>query len=276
MFKFAVTFLLLSLLILPASITKAQDSASTDSAQTVTPLTQLIDDYFFQLEKYREAQNQFTLDRAEHEKLGTLATGEKLVATTRTLAVSRAKVFTTYLIAVKNHLQVTQGIDVTDKNAVLSSLDQTMVTISFHEQALSGLVERNPLQAELTRFEQQDLPRFFSVTYQALSLLSIGKIQSVADKLLVTSRNFESQIVPNIVMASKKASVERGLKEVAIKHQEVALSIANARSLYATFAGAEGDELQQVYSDVVNALEPGYGSLQQAVEYLIELEKTGR
>jgi hypothetical protein len=82
--------ILCSLFIVLASPIVAQEASSsaTPSSSGVT-FEQLKSDYLFQLEKYREAQEVFNLDKAEFDKLQTLTAREEAVSSMKPYLVLR-------------------------------------------------------------------------------------------------------------------------------------------------------------------------------------------
>ena len=271
MFKTLTALVLFTLSFIPVVL--AQEPASSSATST----TKLNNDYFYQLEQYRQTHDQFILDRGEHTKFGTLATGEKLVASARAFASARARVLSAYLFALRVTLDQTEGVDIGDKQSVLTMIDQSAAGLAAHQQALAAIAERAPLEVELSRFETFDLPPFFAASYQSLSLLAIGRIQGSADQLLVESRNFESQVVTLEENEAKKASLSRGLKEIALKLQDATTSIAAARADFAEYNSAkQSDDPEDIHGNVIKALDPAYTALQQGVTYLVELEKTSQ
>ncbi|EKD23056.1 MAG: hypothetical protein ACD_83C00080G0004 [uncultured bacterium] len=258
---------------------QSQDNSTSSSAETRPPVTsvdQQKSDYFYQLEKYRQAKQQFVLDRAEDYSLKTLATREKLVGSYKNLLTVRSNTLTTYLLPLRHLLFDTQGIDVGDKQKALGQIDESLQRLSSHQKNIPGLTDMNNVGNEATRFESEDVPVFLEASYRSLTLLAIGRIQSIADQVVVVSRDFTAEVVDIEVDANNKAVMERGMSEVARLQVDASEAIKQARTSFTGFdkeKREDGFNTQPIYQRVADQLNPAYTSLSRALDYLSELEK---
>lgn len=256
----------------------SQEAASGSASEVKAPTSveQQKADYFYQLEKYRQSKQQFVLDRAEDNKLQTLATREKLVGSFKNLLTARANTLTTYLLPLRHLLYDTQGIDILDKQKALGQIEDSLQRLAAHQKNIPGLADMNGVSNEAARFENEDVPLFLEASYRSLALLSIGRIQSIADQVVVVSGDFAKEVVGIEPDANNKAVMERGMGEVARLQKDAGEAIKQARTSFTGFdqeKREEGFNPQPVYQRVVDQLNPAYTTLSRALDYLSELEK---
>jgi hypothetical protein len=252
----------------------AQDEASP-SAQVESVQERLDKDYFFQLEKYRDAEKDFNLRRAEYKKLGTLASQEDAVASMKVVMEARAKTLGVYLISMEKRLTDAFSIDVGQKQ---QALDKSYAARNYLQSFLVGLPSKQDKQ-EVTDYSQKfekDVGVVFEVEYRILSLLNMGKLQGVTDQLLIDAKEFEKNNLNTIEDLNKQAAATRGLKEVTGLYEDAKSAITQATSEYKRY-DVKGEYQTTNYEDVFNEvsgkLQPAFSSLQRAVNYLLELAK---
>jgi len=271
-------FLILAPVVMAEDATSSATASATPVSTSVpTSIDQQKSDYFYQLEKYRQAKQQFNLDQAEYQKLGTLATKDKLVESYKNVLLARATTFQTYLFPLQQLLYNTQGIDVADKQKALDQIKDAASRIHNHIQQIPNLSEEPQVSTEAQRFESQDLPTFLEASYRSLSLLAIGRIQSIADQIVVSSNDFQKEVVDIETDARQKGAFERGLKEVAALHKQASEALATAHLKFTAFDSTkkeDGFNPQAVYQSVTDSLSPAYTSLQHSLDYLLELDKS--
>lgn len=271
-------FLCFTLASPPVFSQQATNSAVPTTDTTPTSVERQKSDYFYNLEQYRQAHQQFLLDQAEYEKLQTLATGEKLVTSYRTLLTSRAETLRTYLYPLQSLLFSSQGIDIQDKQKALDQLDEVLILIKKHTQNIPSLTTKNQASQESARFETEDTPLFLEASYRALSLLSIGRIQSISDQVLISTRDFEQEIVAYESDARRKAAMERGLTEINLLHSQATSAIDQSRTTFSGFDPAEDQHEKTdpaaIYQQIIDQLNPAYTDLHRALDYLIELDNS--
>ena len=225
----------LSLLIIALTFAPAVLSQNLDSQTQTTQLEQLQEDYYFQLEKYRQARSEFTLTRAQAIKLGTLKSQEEFVASGKTLLLARSDVLESYLTSLSVSLAQTQGIDVDDKQIAQNLIELIKSKVQAHHQAVTNLSDRSELNSESLRFETEDLPLFIETSYRSLSLVTIGRLQKNSDQLIVSGKQFEQDTIAYEDDVAKKASFERGIKQVSQQIETSTISLDEARLAYAQF-----------------------------------------
>src|SRR5690606_11146115 len=140
--RFAAFCSLLLFLCIPVSAQEASEAASFSEKESSVTFEQLRSDYLFQLEKYREAEDTFNLNRAEFNKLGTLVSREQAVASMKPYLLQRARVLSTYLVALEFLVQDMQGVDVNDRSQTLERSQSVRSWLRDYIASIEQIVDR--------------------------------------------------------------------------------------------------------------------------------------
>lgn len=256
---------------------QAQETTQTTSI----PLEQLRSDYLFQLEKYREAEQQYSRDRAEFYKLQTLASREKAVDSMRPYLEARARVMFTYMVAMENLLKQAQGIDVTARNQTINKIIETKNYLQSYIAEIPTFTDRETINAASARFESEGAALFFEAQYRSLTLLAIGRVQRAYDQLELATSDFEEDFFASITDEVVKAQVARGLRDVEFQNQRAETALQQAIASYPAFLSVseleasrqKAPNYQQTYSNTVRTLQTSFSAMKQSIEFLQELEQ---
>ena len=247
-------------------------------AQAPTSFEQLKSDYFFQLEQYRIAKEEYDVDRAEFAKLGTLATREVALESLKEVMKARSLVLASYSAALENLLAQAQGIDVNDKQKVLDGLLSDRVRLKQLHSETDDLAGRDEINAASARFELE-AGGFIDSQNRALILLAIGRVQNTFDQLIVATVDFEDRRLNNIELESLKQSAFRGMKDVTAANKRAEITLKAARSRYGLLDRVVSKSRDRVstsetYKSVVEDLNSTYAAMNQSIVFLQELERT--
>lgn len=257
-----------------AIYTPDEDKTKTDR------FIQLRQDYLFQLEKYKEAERQFELDKAEFNKLQTLASREKAVLSMKPYLIARAKVLFTYLVALEYLLQDSQGVDVTDLDLTLKQLNQSKQELLDYQKSVESISDREGANQSSKFFEASVREKFLESQFRALTLLSLGRVQRAFDQYSLATYEFKEKYVAAIDDNVLKARIERGLKDVDFQNEAAKTSLSKVVKEYPDFLTQ--DELveqktgkpnyQSVYNNAVKDLQTSFSAMKRSIQFLKELE----
>jgi len=272
-FQSTITTIIILFLSIPTYAQEQATNSSSISSNSSTTLEQLQSDYFFQLEKYRKAEEVYNLDKAEYYKLDTLASKEKAVSSLKNLIVFRPLIYEIYLSALSTLVQPAQGIDIVQKQQALDIIETTKQQLFQHRQTIPTLSERENVLAESATFEQNLIYPINISIYKTLSLLSIGRVQRAYDQLILHTNEFKNIYVEPIPDANKKAFILRGLKDV---DQQNSLAKAAIDKALLSYQQINDPKLSKnslgIYTGVVKDLQPTYSAMKKSIRFLKELE----
>lgn len=242
---------------------------------------QLRADYFFQLEKYLEAQRRFELDKAEFNKLQTLSSREKAVESMRPYLEARARVLFTYLTALEFLLQNKQGVDVVAKEQTIVILNRGKAYLVDYIDSIPSLDDRDKVNQSSAEFETTGRALVLEGQFRTLTLLATGRINVVYDQLKSATNEFKESYVVNVPSEGTRAQIERGLRDVDFQNE---LAETNLKQVIETFPPmATAEDLSNpryrppnygnVYTQSVAKLQTVYAAMKKSIQYLKELEK---
>jgi hypothetical protein len=156
-------------------------------------IRQLKIQYRSELEEYRQLENQHQLAQKQYQQLQTLTSLEKSVRATQKAVTSRDKVLSTYLKLLRLSLLSQPGISVSQKQVLEKELQSVVKKIDQHQQNLSKDLDRSALSAQIALFSQLSA-EIESTAYHTLSLLSLGKLQTINDKAQILKDDMQSSL----------------------------------------------------------------------------------
>ena len=137
--------------------------------------------YRDEINVYRNAERTFDVSKEQYLKLGTLASLEEAVSSTRNVLLARSKVLITYLELLRDELANQHGVNLTEKDDALERLDTQLLFLKEHQDAVLLANDRDQLLNVVIVFgEQRELIE--DAAYRSRSLVAIGKVQTVNDK----------------------------------------------------------------------------------------------
>ena len=274
--KILVLALIISCVLFTGSVVLAQDQAS-DEATTAVFIkereTQRIQDlrilYRDQVEVYRSSERAFFIAKTNFEQVQTLSALEEAVKATKTVMFDRSRVMITYLELIDAVLVETEGIELSLKDQTHTELTGLINLLKIHQENIQVSNDRQAMVLLADDFEPIALS-YESLVYKTLSLIRIGKIQSVHDKAEIIETDIivehESQ---EEVGGVKIARRERAYAEVEKNFSETNQNLAK---LNESFAQARKDGFTRgFYERVLTQLSPIYAQITRSLDHLEEL-----
>jgi hypothetical protein len=224
--------------------------------------------YRDQVIAYREAERRFVSAKDQYQQLQTLLSLEEAVRETRSVYQRRAAALTTYLELLQVVFDETPGIDLARKRSVTQRLTAAITQLKQHEALVAVSEDRSSVNQRADEFDQL-LPEVEFAAYEALSLLSHGRLQAVAD---------QSRLVfDDIVVAQEDeeaSSISQSQRQRAYKEIGQQLDEIQAQIKLIEPQGIDRDSqeftrfsLQRVLSD----LTPLHSKLARTITHLEEL-----
>ncbi len=273
----------LTALIVSAFTFTAYAQDSTDSAQTTPPtqaprtqtyLERLTQDYFFQLEKYREVKEKYDFEKAEYKKLGTLASQEDAVTSQKQVMIARAGTIAAYLAVLDEQINQVEGVTLSEKQLAQDQISSSILFLNTHQEIVPTLFDKQNVNDASEQFEA-NLDQVYKAQYHALSLLSVARVRLALDQLTVATNDYQEDILSQSEESSTVASQQRGLKEVGQLIQDSDQIMENVELMLTNFQVFEkrSDSPKGKYESMIKQMEPVYANMQRAIEFLIELER---
>ena len=249
-------------------------TSSTESGtqETITTRETLDDEivslravYRTQLEEYRTAERQTQIANGQYAQLGTLTALETAVTSTRKTMLLRATVLESYLTLLRLQLTDATGINLPDKDRVMTRLDAVLSEIATHRQQAESATDRTDITNLTTDFDALS-SQIESAAYEAQSMLAIGKLQTVYDKTLALS--LEVRDAAGETTELKKAERERAYNEI---QNTLAAVKANIDNTTPEPERSGSQFSRSALSNVLRDLGSVYIGLSQSLSFLSEL-----
>lgn len=224
--------------------------------------------YQGQLEEYLYKDKLFRIAYDQHKELQTLAAIEDMVNKGRELALIRGEVLSSYLNLLRLQLIVTEGIELSLKQARLTRLEDTLNYLAAHQQTLLAATDRDSLAQALTQFSADQARVLPDLANEVQVLLAVGNLQMIHDKSIVLKRDIDQLLQESD--KSQQANVERASSETK-RSLEAAKMKLDAFWTEAVLRGGTGRYLAGFYESLPRTLNPIYVNLSQSISYLGEL-----
>jgi hypothetical protein len=219
--------------------------------------------YRGQLNEYRLAEKDFQIARDQYQRLNTLASIDKVVELTRKVMQLRAQVLSTYFELLRVNLIASEGIELSLKQAVTQRLEAQQNWLQLHQQAIVSVDDREEFNQLADTFLQR--AAVFQAVYQeANSLLAVGKLQDVFDRLNLLAEDMTAFEASDSTAVSARAVREVGQvtdqldSELQLVWQELRVSIQERK-------------IASFYNNLTKDLNPIYASTNQLISFLDEL-----
>lgn len=238
-----------------------QESLSKD-------IRQLKLQYRGELEEYRGLENLYLIAKKQYYKLNTLASLEDVVQKTQAAMSSRDKVLKTYLRLLRLELLSQPGIELPEKKAAEQSLLAAVQKIEQHQQQFEETLDKPQLSQVAEEFKTL-INQIEEASYQTLTLVSIGELQTIHDKAILLRSDMELEIA-TAGGALKSTERKRSFDETdrVLNNLEPKFD-----SVEKEYSKASATKYKRVYATIGKELSSIHSSLSQALAFLRELLK---
>ncbi len=238
-----------------------QDSFSRD-------IRQLKLQYRGELAEYRQSENLYLIAKNQYHKLNTLASLEEGVQKTQAAMVARDKVLLTYLRLLRLKLLSQPGIELQQKKAAEQSLLAAVTQIQQHQQQFEQILAKPQLNKISAEFEPL-IKQVEEAAYQALTVISIGELQTIHDQAVTLEIELESKLATT-GGALKSTARKRSFDETnrVLTDLKPAFDLIEKKYSQPSSSGYKG-----VYKSINKQLSAIHSSLAKALTFLGELLK---
>lgn len=216
--------------------------------------------YKGQLEAYRTAHNRYLIAKQQYSQLQTLTSLEEAVKATREAMVARNDVLLTYLTLLRLKLIQATGINLTQKDPAIAEIEAAHEWLTQHQSDAKAATDRYQLLAVADAFSTRQ-ESISALSYKTLSLLAIGKLQSVYDKTGLLSEQVEVEVVSgkaDVKQEERKRAmveIERELATVQALFSEINQDIESENTKFSrSYFSSLQRELGSIYSRLVQTL----------------------
>ncbi|PIR61040.1 MAG: hypothetical protein COU68_01585 [Candidatus Pacebacteria bacterium CG10_big_fil_rev_8_21_14_0_10_45_6] len=219
---------------------------------------------------YRQTERDFTTLQAQYLQLGTLASLESAVVSSRAIMLVRTDVLITYHELLAATLVESIGVELELKQDTLGQLQQSIEDLKNIRVEIAASNDRFAIGAVNSTFEEELVPQLYSVAYKTLSQLVVSDLQNVFDKTKQVYAELKTEL-------TAKEVTKLQLEERARAYTEVDAAIAAVEvQLAAITAEVKTEEKfdERFYQQLVDKLQKVYGGLSQIMTYIEELERT--
>ena len=242
------------------------DEAVLQKQRLDAELESLNEIYRGQLAEYRTVEKDFLIAQDQYRELGTLASINTVTETARTVMKIRGQVLLTYFELLRVRLIAAEGIELSLKESVLPKIDQQKVWLQGQQQAITDATDREEFNTLSDAFSEQ-LPTMQAVSQEAISILSVGKLQEVFDRLASIGTDLSASEASNSAVIDSRAMREtnRTTEEVRTSFQTVWSQLRE---------NIQDDNVSGFYTNLSKTLNPIYASLNKLLSFLAELLRT--
>lgn len=224
--------------------------------------------YRSELAEYRNVENLYKIAKDQYEQLGTLAALEDGVQSTQKAMVARDKVLHTYLRLLRLELLSQPGIEISQKKNAEENLLAAVESVESHQALLGTELDRPGLLDVAQKFEPL-LTQVEEASFQTLSLISIGSLQTIQDKALILRDDMEEEIA-TAGGALKAGARQRSFAETARLLSDIKEYFDEVEDRY---NNPNNSGYKGVYRSIGDHLITIHSSLAKALGYIEELLK---
>ena len=258
----------------PAEVPQEQSVASTSALPIDSYIieTQASQDQVKELRSYynkvvvlyRNQEREALLAQSQYEQLTTLSALEEAVAKTKLAVISRDEVLATYVSILFFELRDTVGVNLQSKSEVLDALEILFEQLKNHKAQAESASSRDDL-AVLHGAFQVIGPTTQETTQQAVTLITLGRLQTVSDKGKSLTEEIDTTLATLELEPAELAKKQRALTVTKQLNDDIA---AEFRQIYDRIQDGQSTSQWLGVQDKTNVL---YANLSQLVSYLLEL-----
>lgn len=221
-----------------------------------------------QLSEYQKDERRYRVALDQFQRLQTLSSIEEVVAASKKLVLSRNLVLHSYLNLLRLKLVESEGIEVRHKSRTVEQLEGLAQQLLDHSNKVEQINDREAIN----QLAEEFVPLSESITeisHYALSVLAIGRLQSVYDQSVVVHQRIlqkdSEEAVPSNTSRNRSLSeVERLINEL----PPVFLSVWSKVDQ----AGDSRYGYRNLYRSITTELNTIYSRLSRLTAYYEELE----
>lgn len=260
----------------PTDDSTAQDSeadgANAEESDLEDELAEITDDYFTQVEDYRDVERRYIIARETYYQNNTLAAQEEAIRQAQFLMIARSTVLETYFEYLQKSLDQTLGIELEDK--VLMNNRLAKVRTDLEESLVDAGKDRNRFQINeaftALNAQQKELT---AIAYETLALVKIGQLQNALDQATISREMIGSWLESAQTTEANRIKKQRGLEEVDHLIQSAKNNLTEVNTKWRLQAGTNRFS-ESSYRTFQENSEYTYLQLRQALAFMEEIVRT--
>ncbi len=251
-------------------ITEAiEDIASIEEATLAQELQDTTQKYFEAVETYRDVEKQYIISREQYYQLNTLAAQNDVISRGQEVLRARALALRLYYQYLSIVVRRTRGIELSDKNEVLTRLDDSIRQLVSYQEGIRALDTREKIDQHFKVFNSQK-SSYHNAAYSALAAIKTGEIQTAIDSSSVLATDLKDAINVSDISAADRALKQRGLEETDRLLQRARNNVTELRGQFLRYTST-GNYNDSGYRQFQSNAEFGYTQLRQAYNFLREV-----
>jgi hypothetical protein len=218
------------------------------------------------IEKYRTDHKNYQIAKDQFLAHQTLVSIEEVTKVTKTAMLSRNDVLSSHLNLTKLKTIEAEGIELSQKNLVLSKIDTNLEVLKFHRQRIDQATTRDELNVLANDFQSLG-EQIKQTSYHSYVLLSVASLQTIQDKSRALKDDLAnlSGVSTELLQNSEKNRAVNETTRILDQAQEQLIKVWGKIS-----AKENTDSYKGLYQNISRDLDPIYVSLAKAVSYLKE------
>lgn len=252
-----------SVLPVHAQATPVSEQAVLQKQSLTAEIADLAAIYRGQLAEYRAAEKEFQIAKDQYQELKTLASINTAAEAAKKVMRLRSQVLLTYFELLRVNLIAAEAIELSLKQTVVARLEAHKVWLQANQAALVAANDRETLNALSDAFTDKQ-PLFAAVAKEAGSLLAVGKLQNVLDRLALIGQDLTVQEASNTAVIQGRPMRETNRLTTTVQ--------ANLRTVWTELTSSiQANEINSFYDSLTLTLNPVYADLNKLVSFLEEL-----
>lgn len=247
----------------------ATPTASEEAAVVYANLDKIAQNYFQQVEDYRNIEKRYLIARETYYQNNTLAAQDEAIRRAKEVMQARLTVLDTYFAYLQHALDQTLGIELDDKQLMSTHLGNIRADIEIYEELIANAQDRYMINVEFQRLNEKKRD-FQSTAYSTLALMKIGQLQIAIDQGHTSRDKVEEWLQQADISEAQKAKKERGLEEVDLLINRASNNLVEVQTDWRRRAG-ETYYGEGTYRSFQDKAEYSYLQLRQALTFLQEV-----
>jgi hypothetical protein len=244
-------------------VTNSENEALAQELQDIT------EKYFEAVETYRDLEKKYTISREQYYQLNTLAAQDDVIMRGQDVLRARAVALRLYYEYLTIIVKRTRGIELTDKNDILTRLDDGIRQLQAYEEGIRELDTREKIDQHFKVFNTQK-NAFQHAAYTALTAVKMGEIQTAIDSSSVLVTDLKGTVNTTDISAADRAVKQRGLEEVDRLLQRSKNNLLTQHTQFLRYT-VSGNYNEPTYRQFQSDIEFSYTQLRQAYNFLREV-----
>jgi DNA repair exonuclease SbcCD ATPase subunit len=141
-----------------------------------------LQNYLQSVEVYKKEHADYVLAKSQYERFGTLSSQDAAFEETLQMLVARDQVIIDYLIALKERVLASIGLEENEITETVAKLDQDIGTFSDHKTKLPSAGSLDDLVAD-SKVAENEYSQIGPDIYEALSMPAYGLVTSYEERL---------------------------------------------------------------------------------------------